>query len=365
MLELKKAIIIEEIFSRPGIAGYWADVDGTREKCIAYLDLTASLKPGDEVILNTTAVSLNLGTGGYHFVLANLSQAEHQVTPGGHIMKMRYSPLQVKVLSAEEPDSPYHEALKSAESLGKTPVLAVALHSMLAPICLQLSKENLKVAYIMTDGAALPIAFSETVDWLKNEQLLKGTVTVGHAYGGDIEAVNVYSGLLAAKVVFEPDVIIAGMGPGIVGTGTKWGFTGIEQGEILNAAEALDGISIAVPRMSFADKRQRHQGISHHTLTVLSKVCRASAIVPLPVLEENKTAYILKQLQEENLLDRYFCCLEADDNILKNMENCRHNVTTMGRGIAEDPDFFLALGAAARTAIKMIKGINLNRVNWV
>jgi hypothetical protein len=364
VLELKKATIIEEIFSRTGIAGYWADVNGSREKCIAYLGLTAPLKPGDEVILNTTAVTLKLGSGGYHFVLANLSRVDHRVKPGGHIMKMRYSPLQVKVLSAEEPDSPYHEQLKTAETLGKTPVLATTLHSMLAPICLQLNQEKLKVVYIMTDGAALPIAFSETVDWLKREQFLTGTVTIGHAYGGDIEAVNIYSGLLAAKAAFDPDVIITGMGPGIVGTGTKWGFTGIEQGEILNAVEALYGIPIAVPRISFADKRQRHQGISHHTLTVLSKVCRAEAIVPLPVLADNKTAYILKQLQEENLLDKYFCCMEADDTIINKMADCKHRITTMGRGTDEDPDFFLTLGSAAQAVIKIVKGIDLNRIQW-
>lgn len=362
MLELKKATIIEEIFSRTGIAGYWADVDGSREKCIAYLGLTAPLKPGDEVILNTTAVTLKLGSGGYHFVLANVSQAGHSVKPGGHIMKMRYTPLQVKVLSAEEPDSPYHEQLKTAETLGKMPVLAVTLHSMLAPICLQLSKEKLKTVYIMTDGAALPIAFSETVHWLKKEQFLAGTVTIGHAYGGDLEAVNIYSGLLAAKAAFDPDVIIAGMGPGIVGTGTKWGFTGIEQGEILNAAEALYGIPIAVPRISFADKRQRHQGISHHTLTVLSRVCRAEAIVPLPVLEEKKNAFIRKQLQEEKLLDNYFCCMEEDHTIIKSMAECQHKITTMGRGTEEDPDFFLTLGSAAQAVIKIIKGIDLNRI---
>lgn len=364
MLELKKGTIIEEIFSRPGIAGYWVVVDGFKEKCISYLDLIAPLEPGDQVVLNTTAVSLKLGTGGYHFVLANLSQVNHAVKAGGHIMKMRYTPMQVKVLSVEEPESPFHEQLKSVESLEKIPVLAATLHSMLGPLCIKFKEENLKVAYVMTDGAALPIAFSETVDWLKNEHLLTGTVTVGHAFGGDIEAVNIYSGLLAAKVVFNPDVIIVSMGPGIVGTGTKWGFTGIEQGEILNAVEALAGIPVAVPRISFADKRQRHQGISHHTITVLSKVCRVEAIVPLPTLEEEKNTLIMGQLQKENLLDKYFCCLEADDNIIEYMAKSQHRITTMGRGAEEDPHFFLSLGAAAQAAVKIIKGKTLNRIKW-
>jgi hypothetical protein len=93
----------------------------------------------------------------------------------------------------------------------------------------------LKAAYVMTDGAALPMQFSQAVNWLKEQGIIHGTVTVGHAFGGELEAVNIYSGLLAAYEAFHPDVIIVTMGPGIVGTGTKWGFTGVEQGMVLNA----------------------------------------------------------------------------------------------------------------------------------
>ncbi len=364
MLEIKKAIIADEIFSRTDISAYWAIVEGVKEKCIAYHGLTPPLKEGDQVLLNTTAVSLKLGTGGYHFVLANLNHTSHPVAPGGHIMKLRYTPMQIKVLSAEEPDSPFHEELAGAESLQGTPVLAVTLHSMLAPLCLGLEKDHLKVAYVMTDGAALPIAFSETVDWLKQEQLLAGTVTIGHAFGGDLEAVNVYSGLLAAKIAFKPDVIIAGMGPGIAGTGTKWGFTGIEQGEILNAAEALEGIPIAVPRISFADKRQRHQGISHHTQTVLSAVCRVKAILPLPELEGDKMDYILGQLQNAGLLDKYYCCVEKVINGTGYLAGNQHRITTMGRNAEDDPEFFLGLGAAAQLTRKLVKGEKLEHINW-
>lgn len=95
------------------------------------------------------------------------------------------------------------------------------------------------MAYLMTDGAALPLHFSQTVDWLSRQGIISGTVTVGHAFGGDVEAVNIYSGLLAARVAFQPDVIIVSMGPGIVGTGTRWGFSGVEQGIVLNAVETL------------------------------------------------------------------------------------------------------------------------------
>ncbi|NLB88354.1 MAG: DUF3866 family protein, partial [Syntrophomonadaceae bacterium] len=270
MIDIKRGVVIKELFSRSGIAGYLVKIEDKEEKCIAYPDLTGEVKVGDEVIVNTTAVKLNLGSGGYHYILANLNVASKDLSPEGHIMKLRYTPMQLKVLSVEEQDSPYHEDLVAADSIEGIPVLVGTLHSMLAPLCLQLGQWGLKVAYVMTDGAALPMAFSNTVAELKNKNLLHGTVTIGHAFGGDLEAVNIYSGLLAAKKVFNPDVIIVAMGPGIVGTGTKWGFTGVEQGEILNAVDTLQGVPICVPRISFADSRDRHKGVSHHTLTVLS-----------------------------------------------------------------------------------------------
>lgn len=365
MIEIKKGVIKEEIFSRPGIKGFTVLVGEREEKCIAYLDLVGEVEKGDEVLLNTTAVSLNLGSGGYHYIMANLSSPEKPLRPGGHIMKLRYTPMQLKVLSVEEEASPYHERLKCRDSLDNTPVLVATLHSMLAPLCLKLARKGFKIAYVMTDGAALPIYFSQTVSYLKENGFLKGTVTVGHAFGGDLEAVNIYSGLLAAKEVFDPQVIIVSMGPGIVGTGTKWGFTGIEQGEILNAVDNLKGLPICVPRISFADPRKRHQGISHHTLTVLSRVCRTEAVLPLPVMEEEKISYVFEQLRMNELWDRYQICLEDGSDIFAVLEKEKIKVTTMGRGSDQEKEFFLALGAAAAAAEKILKNEPLHRVKLV
>lgn len=356
MIQTRKGTILRELFSRPGIKG-WAVMVGEREeKCIAYTSLVGEIAPGDEVILNTTAVALHLGSGGYHYVISKVMPAEIDLPPGGHIMKLRYTPLQLKVLSVEEEDSPYHEEMLQADSLEGIPVLAATLHSMLAPLCILLAEQGLKVAYVMTDGAALPISFSQNVDWLKRQGSLIGAVTVGHAFGGDLEAVNVYSGLLAARHVLGADVVIVSMGPGIVGTGTKWGFTGIEQGEVLNAADTLGGIPLAIPRISFADARPRHRGISHHTLTVLSRVCKVPALVPLPMLEEDKNSLVLDQLRKAGLFERYQICMEDAASSLKTMQECGLKMTTMGRGIEEDREFYLALGASALTALRLAKG---------
>ena len=150
----------------------------------------------------------------------------------------------------------------------------------------------------------------------------------------------------------------------IVGTWTNWGFTGIDQREILNAAETLEGIPFAVPRISFADIRQRHQCISQHTQTVLSAVCRVKAILPLPELEGDKMDYILGQLQNAGLLDKYYCCVEKVINGMGYLGGNQHRITTMGRNAEDDPEFFLGLGAAAQLTRKLVKGEKLEHINW-
>lgn len=365
MIQIRNGIIQQHLFQREGIEAFSVLIEGREEKCISYPDLIGNLQTGDEVLLNTTAVSLSLGTGGYHYAMANLSRHRKDFQPGGHIMKMRYTPMQVKVLSVEEEDSPYREEMLKADSLEGIPVLVGTLHSMLAPICWYLSQKGFRVAYVMTDGAALPAAFSNTIHDLTQRNMLAGTVTVGHAFGGDLEAVNVYSGLLAARKVLHADVIICTMGPGIVGTGTKWGFTGIEQGEILNAAEALQGVPVAIPRISFADPRDRHRGISHHTLTVLTRICRVRAVLPLPEIESEKMNRILDQLRSEDLFSRYHCCLERVDDLLPLIGDSGLKFSTMGRGLDEDREFFLTLGAAARSAVRILNREPLHSIAFV
>lgn len=362
MIEIKQATITEETFSRSGIKGFMAAVEGRVEPCIAYPDLVGEIKPGNRVLLNTTAQTLGLGTGGYHYVIANLDGGNRELPVGGHIMKLRYTPLQIKVLSVEEDDSPYHEEMVKADSLQGIPVLVGTLHSMLAPLCIFLRDMRLKIAYVMTDGAALPIAFSQNVDWLKREGLLDVTITTGHAFGGDLEAVNIYSGLLAARQVARADVIIVAMGPGIVGTGTRWGFSGVEQGEILNAVDTLGGRPIAVPRISFADARARHRGISHHSLTVLSRICRVNALLPLPQLEGGQMELIFEQLIREKIFDRYQLCLEDGHEDLVYLRDCGLKITTMGRGVDQESEYFLTLAAAARTTRKLVNGEDLQTI---
>ena len=341
--------------------------DDKEEKAIHYTDECEALQEGDKVILNTTAVELSLGSGGYHYVAWKINELPPDVPLKGHIMKLRYTPWQGSVLAVEEPASPYHNVIKNKMSIDGMPVLAGELHSMLPILTTSLQYlanqhgHRLRLAYVMTDGAALPIHFSRHVQRLRALNWLVGTVTVGHAYGGDLEAVNVYSGLLAAKHVLNADVTIVLMGPGIVGTGTVYGFSGIEQGQTVNAVSALAGIPIVVPRISFADSRSRHKGISHHTLTNLTRVMMCSARIPYPTLVPPARQDVIDQQIAQlkhttHVLHDWIPVSLSEAELKERLEQYPFNITSMGRGLSEDPAFFYGVSCAADVAWSVING---------
>lgn len=349
MIRIRSGVVKGITTNRPGVTELQVEVEGQLQKATNYDSLTGSVKPGDQVILNTTAVSKNLGTGGAHFVMGNVTHPAREMVEAGHIMKLRYSPCQVKVLAVEEPDSPYAEIMRQTDSLEGVPVIIGTLHSMIAPVAAVIKKmggDNLRVAYLMTDGAALPMALSRMVYELKQKGLIFQTVTCGHAFGGDLEAINIYTGLLACQAVLKADIILVAMGPGIVGSGSRFGFTGVEQGEIINAVNILGGRPVAIPRISFADERTRHRGISHHTQTALGKIALTKATVALPKLEPDKMELVLRQLEDSGISQRHDVALVDAQPALEALQEYNIKVTTMGRNIEQDREFFLAAGAA-------------------
>jgi len=320
-------------------------------RAINYEALTGTVALGDTVVVNKTARILSLGTGGYDFVIHIVGKEEGREGPRepGHIMKLRYTPCQFSCLAVEEEDSPHHAVLAGAESLHNLPVICGSLHSMLPAAAAAVkwrSRHRARLVYIMTDGAALPLAWSQLVARLRASGLLDHTITVGHAFGGDLEAVNLYSGLLAARHVLKADVAIACMGPGIVGTGTKYGFSGLELGEIVNAVSILQGLPVAVPRISFADKRPRHRGVSHHTLTALGRVALRPAILALPYLPREEYWQIREQLAAEGVWQKHRVVMADGRKGLACLSDLGIKVTTMGRGMEEESSFFAAAAAA-------------------
>jgi hypothetical protein len=307
-------------------------VDTDLGRAYALTQLVGEVAVGDRVVLNTTAVELDLGTGGWHVVHWNTARDVFEDPGPGHIMKLRYTSLQVDAGSAEENGDP------GEADLGGMPVVVGSLHSQVPGVAaaIRATHPTARLAYVMTDGAALPIAISDLVHALTEVGLIDVTITAGHAFGGDLEAVSVPSALALARHVAHADVTIVAMGPGVVGTSSPLGTSALEVAGILDATAALGGIPIAVLRMSDGDPRPRHQGVSHHSRTALD-LTRSSVLVASPA--EGAYAH-----------DRHDVRIVDGPDVPAQLADLGLRVTTMGRGPEEDPLFFRATAAAGALA---------------
>jgi hypothetical protein len=329
--------------------------DEASMRALAYVDLVGSPAPGDRVLLNATALLMGLGTGGYAMVVALPDRLPADPPHGpGHLVKARYTPLQTTVLGVDEQDSEHHPALRDADDLAGMPVVVADLHSALPAVLAGVrgEQEGLRVAYLMTDGGALPLAFSRAVAGLTDAGWLIGTVTVGQAYGGDLEAVTLHTGLLAARHVLGADVAVVTQGPGNLGTGTRWGYSGVAAGEALNAAAALGGRPVAALRVSQGDERERHRGVSHHSLTAYGRVALAPADVVVPALGGDFWDGVRSQTL--GLAGRHRLVEVPADGLLAALGSSPVRLSTMGRGLDEDEAAFVAAAAAGRHAARLV-----------
>ena len=295
-------VVTRIISERAGLQRVELD-DGRRAYVLT--QLIGPVSVGDRVVVNTTAVDLGLGTGGWDVVHWNLSREAWSGPGGGHVLKLRYTSLQVDTGVAGE----------AATDLAGKPVVACDLHSQLAPVAAAFAEAapGRRLSYVMTDSAALPLALSDLVADLVDRGLLAETITCGQAFGGRREAVNLHSALVLA----EGDAVVVAPGPGVVGTGSRLGFGGLEVATVIDATTVLGGRPIVAIRYSGADARARHQGRSHHTTTAL-ELASHPALAPEPP-------------------DGW-----AGPDV--------GSVTSMGRTQAEDPDFFRYAAAAGLAA---------------
>jgi hypothetical protein len=291
------------------------EVDGTA--CVAYPRLTGPVEVGDDVVVNVQARDLALGSGGFDILYANLTRGVGlESAPGAHVMTLPYTPGQQAVRHVEE-DGPL------AETLDAMPVVCCTLHSQLVPVCAALA--GLRVAYAQIAGGALPVSLSDSVRALRARGLVDVAVAASPCVDGDAQAVNVHSALAwcAARGV---DAVVCAVGPGIVGTGTSLGHGAVAAAEAANATAALGGRAIVAPRMSDADPRSRHRGLSHHTETVL-RLCTPPPRVPS----------------------------QAEIDAPGWHEACEGlPLSHMGRGPDDDPAFFAAAFAAGRVARELL-----------
>lgn len=350
--------------------GTWRPV-----RALAYPELVGAPGVGDRVLLNTSALERGLGTGGYALVVALPDHPPEppRVTAGGpeeavavqgpgHLVKARYTPLQTMVLGVDEQESPDHAVLREADDLAGMPVVVADLHSALPAVLagVRAARPDARVVYVMTDGGALPAWFSRTVAGLREAGWLEATVTAGQSFGGDLEAVSVHSALLAARLVRGADLAVVAQGPGNLGTGTRWGFSGVAAGEAVNAAGVLGGRPVAALRVSGADPRDRHRGVSHHALTAYGRVALVPADVPIPRLvgpgcPEGLDARVRAQATPLGApAGRHRLVDVPTDGLLEALRGSPVRLTTMGRGLDDDPAAFLASAAAGRHAAGLL-----------
>jgi hypothetical protein len=248
--------------------------------------VTGPVEPGDEVVVNTAAVDLELGSGGFDIVHVNLTRGLDGGDPqGAHVMKLNYTSLQHAVHPVEEraPD------LAEQAPLAGRPVAVVALHGQLPCVAWAAAqvRPGVRIGYVQTAGGALPGELSKVVRDLLERGLLAGHVTAGPAHGGEHEAISVAGALHAGLTALGWDAAIAGPGPGILGSATALGHGGLVALDSAHAALALGAEAIVVPRMSSGDPRPRHRDLSHHTMTVLRLLLRPATVALPPGIHAN------------------------------------------------------------------------------
>lgn len=325
------------------------EVDGERRAAWADTALLGEMHKGDEVVVNVEALDLGLGSGGFDIVHVNLTRGlESGGAAGEHVIKLNYTSLQHAVDPVELPVRLMRvmDAKVAPEGDGEpAPVLVLPLHGHLAPAAWAAAQASpgLKVGYVQTGGGALPGALSRDVAELRKRGLLCGHITAAPSYGGEHEAISVAGALDAAARKLEWDAIIAGPGPGIIGSDSRLGHGGIAALDTAHASLALGLPTLLSPRLSSADSRERHRPVSHHTLTVM-QLLLAGVEVPVPSSDPVPIAVLATAAGWRHRLHE-----EAAD--LAGYAASGLPTRTMGRGIDEDPLFFaaaLAAGAALR-----------------
>jgi hypothetical protein len=337
------------------------EVGGERRRAWADESLVGPVEPGDEVIVNTEALDLGLGSGGFDVVHANLSRGlGGGGAVGRHVMKLNYTSLQ-------HPVEPVEVAEPLGENARPLPTLVVSLHGHLAPAAWAAAQTapGLRVGFVQGAGAALPGALSRDVAELRRRELICGHVTAAPAYGGEHEAISVAGALDAAARKLGWDAAIVGPGPGILGSGTSLGHGGMAALDAAHAALALGHPTLVCPRLSSSDERDRHRGLSHHSAVVLELLLGA---VRVPVPEAELEGWPLLDVEapeggsaQAALDDLIEVCRGRHDIAVQRIDLDGYATSglpaqTMGRALADDPLFFAAPLAAGRALAEAVSG---------
>src|SRR5689334_19636851 len=152
MPSFRTGVVIEMLESRAGLQRVLVDLGDGGERAYVLTQLVGPVDVGDRVVVNTSAVELGLGTGGWHVVHWNLSREEWSGPAAPHddsaAMKLRYTSLQTAVTT------PTVESDAARDALRGVPVVVGTVHSHLAAVAVafkQLRPDG-RLVYVMTDG---------------------------------------------------------------------------------------------------------------------------------------------------------------------------------------------------------------------
>jgi Protein of unknown function (DUF3866) len=356
MLKLRRATVLQ---AGPG-AGPEQDLvvelGGRRRPAIADVALVGSAEVGDELIVNVQALDLGLGSGGFDIVHVNLTRGlQGAGVSEANVMKLNFTSLQHVVEPVED---------QSLALPVERPVAVLALHGQLAALAWAFARGALpgsRLGYVQTAGGALPGGHSRTVRSLRERGLLAGHITAGAAFGGEGEAITTAGALHHGLHALGWDAAVCGPGPGMVGSSSPLGHGGMSALDSAHTALALGCPTLLVARMSSGDGRERHRGMSHHTLTVLDLLLEP-VTVALPAgmrppegadLRAGLSAVLAREVPGRPIGDRSALKLDVHRAARIARHDWRHMVVdlpayartglsaeTMGRGLTEDPLFF-------------------------
>lgn len=342
-LELRRGVVVSE---QP----LEVEIDGERRPAWADTALLGEMREGDEVVVNVAALDLELGSGGFDLVHVNLTRGLEARRGGDeHVIKLNYTSLQHPVEPVENGD--WRES-SAGPNKSATAVAILPLHGHLAPAAWAVTqaRPELRVGYVQTAGGALPGSLSRDVTELRERELLCGHITAAPSYGGEHEALSTV-GALDAAAALGWDVALVGPGPGIIGSDTSFGHGGMVALDSAHAALSLGLPTLLSPRLSSADPRERHRGLSHHTGTVLDLLLvPVEVAVPEVVVAEAESA---RAALRHACAHRHHLATATVD--LDAYATSGLPTTTMGRELSEDPLFFAAPLAAGALAAKSSK----------
>jgi Protein of unknown function (DUF3866) len=328
------------------------EVGGERRAAWADEALLGEMREGDEVIVNVASLDLGLGSGGFDVVHVNLTRGlDASGDSREHVMKLNYTSLQHPVEPVELPVgemSPMDAKVTVEAARGPMSVLVLPLHGHLAPAAWAVAQAapGLKFGYVQTAGGALPGSLSRDVAQLRERDLLCAQITAAPSYGGEHEALSIAGALDAAANDLGWDAALVGPGPGIIGSETRLGHGGMAALDSAHAALALALPTLLSPRLSEADPRERHKGVSHHTLTVM-ELLLGGVEVPVPTGNPEVAAELVNAANDRHKLH------EAKPDLAGYAATDLPS-RVMGRDIEEDQLFFeaaLAAGACLGSAL--------------